>query len=169
MLRCSSSCREDEDGAASVARETSASPTSVDRIAPLLRSHGPASPAVDPAQLRPPAPRVGPLLPTKASARPSLLLCRPGAPLLTQPTFFPEPGQSPWVRPPQRLLFFIAIWARQIRPESRFFSPNVFFLFNQCTAYLQNCPYVKLLITFEPCIQIKHVIYVRCSEFYLLS
>ena len=51
-LRYSSSCREDEDGAASVARETSASPTSVDRIAPLLRSHGPASPAVDPAQLQ---------------------------------------------------------------------------------------------------------------------
>ena len=49
-----------------------------------------------------------------------------------------------------------------------------FFLFYfalnfQCMHIYSKCHHFKMLITRCPCIQIKHVIYVKCSEFYLLS
>ena len=49
-----------------------------------------------------------------------------------------------------------------------------FFLFYfplnfQCMHIYSKCHHFKMLITKCACIQIKHVIYVKCSEFYLLS
>ena len=59
-------------------------------------------------------------------------------------------------------------------PCSSRFSPFRFFLFCfslnfQCMHIYSKCHHFKMLITKYPCILIKHVIYVKCSEFYPLS
>ena len=51
----------------------------------------------------------------------------------------------------------------------RFFPCSVFFLNIQCMHIYSKCHHFKMLLTKCPCIHIKHVIYVTCLEFHLVS